>query len=128
MPANEPVSSAEESYTSFIAACGDALAEPSLRERFHNEARAAAGLDHPNVVPVYEVGEVGPICYIASAYCPGINLAQWLREHTEAVLYAEAARLVATLAEAVAHAHKRGVLPRALKPANVLLTPPPDLA
>jgi tetratricopeptide (TPR) repeat protein len=92
-----------------------------LRGRFQREARAAAGLDHPNVVPVYETGEVGPICYIASAYCPGVTLAAWLRERTESVPAELAARLMVPLAEAVAHAHSRGVLHRDLKPSNVLL-------
>lgn len=58
----------------------DALADPDQRHRFQREARAAAGLDHPNLVPVYEAGEVGPVCYIASAYCPGITLAHWLKQ------------------------------------------------
>src|SRR5262249_43781745 len=56
-----------------------ALPEPALRRRFVREARAAAGLDHPNLVPIHEAGEVGPVCYLASAYCPGPTLAEWLR-------------------------------------------------
>jgi hypothetical protein len=42
-------------------------------------------LDHPNLVPVYEVVDVGPICYIVSTYCPGLNLAEWLASRTEPV-------------------------------------------
>jgi WD40 repeat protein len=99
----------------------DVLADAELRGRFHREARAAAGLDHPHIVPVYEAGEVGPVCYIASAYCPGVTLAAWLKQRTEAVPYDVAATLVATLADAVQHAHSRGVLHRDLKPANILL-------
>ena len=58
----------------------EALPTAELRHRFLREARAAAGLDHPNLVPVFEVHADGPICYIASAYCPGITLAAWLKE------------------------------------------------
>jgi WD40 repeat protein/serine/threonine protein kinase len=99
----------------------DALATPELRRRFFQEARAAAALDHPNLVPVYEAGEAGPVCFIASAFCPGITLAEWLRGRAEPVPFRLAARLVATLADAVQHAHARGVVHRDLKPANVLL-------
>jgi tetratricopeptide (TPR) repeat protein len=94
---------------------------PALRARFRQEARAAATLDHPNLVPVYEAGEEEGECYIASAYCPGVNLAAWLRQRTERVPYRTAARIVAALARAVEHAHRRGVLHRDLKPANVML-------
>jgi WD40 repeat protein/Flp pilus assembly protein TadD len=99
----------------------EALVSPEARQRLLREARAAAGLDHPNVVPVYEAGEVGSVCYIASAYCPGPTLAQWLKQRDEPVPAKEAAQLVATLAEAVEHAHRRGVVHRDLKPSNVLL-------
>jgi tetratricopeptide (TPR) repeat protein len=101
----------------------EAIIHPELRARFQHEARAAAALDHPNLVPVYEAGEDGAVCYIASAYCPGITLARWLRERTEPVPIELAARLVATLSDAVEHAHRRGILHRDLKPSNVMLSP-----
>jgi eukaryotic-like serine/threonine-protein kinase len=99
----------------------DALLDVEARQRFVREARAAAALDHPNVVPIHETGEAGGVCYIASAYCAGPTLAGWLRAQAEPVPARQAAALVATLADAVEHAHHRGVVHRDLKPANVLL-------
>jgi serine/threonine protein kinase/WD40 repeat protein/Tfp pilus assembly protein PilF len=101
---------------------------PGLLGRFQCEARAAAGLDHPNLIPVYEVGEVGPVCFLVSAYYPGITLAEWLKRRTEPVPFCLAARLLATLADAVQHAHDRGVVHRDLKPSNVLLQEIPESA
>jgi hypothetical protein len=101
----------------------EALASADLRQRFVREACAAARLDHPNVVPVHEVGAVGEVCYIVSAYCPGDNLAVWLRRQPGPVEPATAAALVAAVADAVAHAHGHGVFHRDLKPSNVLLVP-----
>jgi WD40 repeat protein len=98
---------------------------PEFAERFAREARAAAGLDHPNVMPVYEVGSAGVVRFLVSAYCPGMTLASWLRQGTEPVPFDTAAALIATLAEAVQHAHDRGVIHRDLKPSNVLLEPAP---
>jgi hypothetical protein len=106
----------------------DTLASPDLRQRFLREARAAAGLDHPNIVPVYDAGEEGSVAYIASAYCPGSNLAAWLRKQPGLLPPRRAAALVAELAGAVQHAHERGILHRDLKPANVLLVPRPEEA
>jgi tetratricopeptide (TPR) repeat protein len=99
----------------------EVLADPELWSRFQREARAAAGLDHPHLVPVYEAGAGGALCYIASAYCPGPTLAAWLRTQIEPVPCSDAAQLVRTLAGAVQHAHERGVIHRDLKPSNILL-------
>lgn len=94
-----------------------------VRERFFREARAAGALDHPNLVPVYEIGEAGPVIFIASAYCEGPNLAQWLAGKNGGVDPRLAARLVADLAGAIQHTHEQGILHRDLKPSNILLFP-----
>ncbi|HUR52847.1 MAG TPA: serine/threonine-protein kinase, partial [Gemmataceae bacterium] len=97
------------------------LMSEDARRRLIREALAAAEFDHPNLVPVFETGEIGPVCYIATAFCPGQTLAEWLERQSYPVPLRQAARLVATLAEAVQHAHDRGVLHRDLKPNNVIL-------
>lgn len=99
----------------------EALVTPEARRRFLREAHAAAGLDHPNIVPVYETGTVGMVLYIATAYCQGPTLATWMDRQTRPVPGDEAARLAATLTTAVQHAHDRGILHRDLKPSNILL-------
>ena len=99
----------------------EAMVTPELRRRFLREARLAADIDHPNVVAVHEAGEVGPFCYLVSAYCPGKTLAAWLQEQRGPMPTDVAAGLVATLADAVHYVHGRGILHRDLKPANILL-------
>jgi tetratricopeptide (TPR) repeat protein len=106
----------------------EALLSGDWRRRFLREGEAAAALDHPHIVSVHEAQGIGAICYIASAYCEGISLADWLTERQPRPLPPRAAaRLVLTLAEAVQHAHSRGVLHRDIKPSNILLERPPGL-
>ena len=101
----------------------EALVSSALRRRFLLEARAAARLTHPNLVSVYEVGEAGPIGYIASAYCSGPSLANWLTSDARRYLRPRRLRLIAQLADAMQYAHSQGVLHRDIKPSNVLLEP-----
>jgi serine/threonine-protein kinase len=96
-----------------------ALASPDDLRRFRNEAEAAAKLDHPHVVPVYEVGEYAAQQYFTMKLIDGGSLDQQLARYTADPK--AAARLVATVARAVHHAHQRGVLHRDLKPSNILL-------
>ena len=100
----------------------EALLDNDLRERFLREAEAAARLNHPHIVALHEVGEDSTTCYLASEYCPGPTLAEWLRESKSTIPYSSAAKFVSQLAEGVEHAHSRGVLHRDIKPSNVLLS------
>src|SRR5262249_55319565 len=72
------------------------------------------------IVPIYEIVETGDEFFIVSAFCRGQNLCQWIPEHSPTAT-TDASWIAARLAEAIAHAHSRGVLHRDLKPANVLL-------
>lgn len=97
------------------------LMDDAARGRFIREARAAASLDHRNIVAVLEAGNEGYLCYIAAAYCDGPTLAEWLRDLDEPAPIDAVTRIALALSEAVAHAHARGVLHRDIKPGNVLM-------
>jgi formylglycine-generating enzyme required for sulfatase activity len=92
---------------------------PEDVERFRREARAAARLAHPHIVSVHEVGSQDGQSYIVSDFVEGASLQDWIQIHEPT--HAEAAELVAQLAEALHHAHERGVVHRDVKPGNVLI-------
>ena len=88
-------------------------------ERFVAEARRVAGLKHPGVVPVFDVGRDGDAAYIVSELVEGGSLAD--RIATQPPNVRESARLVAEVADTLAYAHRHGFLHRDIKPANVLI-------
>ncbi|HEU4586834.1 MAG TPA: serine/threonine-protein kinase, partial [Gemmatimonadaceae bacterium] len=91
-----------------------------LKERFMREARTAAGLSHPNIVPIHRVGEAGEFVFFVMAYIDGESLGQRLREHGPLTSTA-AAKLLREVAWALAYAHGRGVVHRDVKPDNILI-------
>lgn len=95
------------------------LARNNERERFQAEAQAAARLDHPGIVPVYEVGEIEGRPYFSMKFIRGTTLAQRLAEGP--IPSREAARLLVGVARAIHFAHEKGVLHRDLKPSNILI-------
>jgi serine/threonine-protein kinase len=95
------------------------FAEDHDLNRFRAEARMAAALDHPGIVPIHEAGEIDGLPYFSMSYIEGPSLAEQVKAGPTAAN--EAARLVRKIAEAVAYAHAQGVIHRDLKPANILL-------
>lgn len=107
---------------------GQPASDAEIR-RFQTEAKAAANLDHPNIVPVFEVGAHEGRHYFSMGLIEGPNLARWLADRKAAGRekpktrkeFHEIADLIIIVTEAIHYAHQRGILHRDIKPSNILL-------
>jgi eukaryotic-like serine/threonine-protein kinase len=96
------------------------VSRPEDVETYLNEARILASLDHPHIVPVYDVGRTDDgLCYVVSKYIEGSDLAAKIRQDRPG--FRQSTELVATVAEALHYAHIRGLVHRDIKPANILI-------
>src|SRR5262249_45614735 len=96
------------------------LSRPEDAEAYLSEARTVAKLDHPNIVPLHDVGSTDQFpCFVVSKYIDGTDLATRIKQSRLSIR--EAVELVATVAEALHHAHKQGLVHRDIKPDNILL-------
>ena len=97
----------------------DQLASDTERQRFFAEARATAKLQHPSIVPVYDVGEIDGRPYFAMQYVQGRTLQELI--NASAIDDRQSVRIVEMIAQAVDFAHQNGVLHRDIKPSNILV-------
>jgi Protein kinase domain len=95
--------------------------DPRFRERFKRESRLAASIDHPNVIPVYEAGEIDGFLFLSMRWVEGTDLAT-LIGRSGGLEPRRATRIVAQVAAALDAAHEHGLVHRDVKPANVLIT------
>ena len=95
--------------------------DPLFVERFRREAMSAASLNHPNIVAVFDWGQVDSTYYIAMEYVQGRTLADILQKH-ERLTVLQACDIVLDIASALGEAHKAGVVHRDIKPANVIVS------
>src|SRR5437899_9796505 len=95
-------------------------AQPEVRERFLREARMAASLSHPNIVPIHRVGESKGFVFFVMSYVNGETLGERLRSRGP-LAPAAATRLLREVAWALSYAHGRGIVHRDVKPDNILV-------
>lgn len=103
---------------------GSLASRPEFQQRFMQEARAAARLDHPSIVKIFDFGMTQSVLYMVMEYIAGGSLASYIdemRERQQVVRLDEALSLLAQVADALGYAHRQGVIHRDVKPDNVLI-------
>lgn len=103
--------------------------QPNFQERFLQEARTAARLDHPGIVQIHDFGSYRSQLYIVMKFIPGANLEEMLRDLRNRgrwIPLGEAVQLVRQAALALDYAHRQGVLHRDIKPGNIMIEPEPS--
>src|SRR5579859_940586 len=96
-------------------------AQPKMRDRFQREARAAARLQHENIVTVYEFGEQNGLFFLAMEYVQGVDLQDYIEKRSK-LSPEEARQIILQAARALAAAHEQKIVHRDIKPSNFLLT------
>lgn len=96
--------------------------DPQFVARFRQEAVTAAGLHHPGIVTIHDVGEENQVHYIVMQFLDGVTLDQWLVHHGSMPL-SQAQHVVRQVADALDYAHRRGIVHRDIKPSNIMLSP-----
>jgi serine/threonine protein kinase len=94
--------------------------EPEIHERFYREARACAGLQHPSIVVVYDFGEIDQVAYIAMELLHGSDIRKVIERRLEIPL-AKKIDAMAQVCEALAYAHRHGIVHRDVKPSNLFI-------
>lgn len=105
---------------------GELSSNHEFRGRFEREANLAAGLDHPNIVSVYNRGEEHGQLWIAMQYVDGTDASAELARDPHSMTPLRALRIVTEVGKGLDYAHRRGLLHRDVKPANFLLSTPED--
>src|SRR5262245_63310104 len=98
----------------------DALADPTRKQRFEQEARAASALSHPNIITIYDIDTAEGVDFIVMEYVPGKSLDRLIPRR--GLPLGEVLRYAIEIADALAAAHAAGIVHRDLKPANVMVT------
>lgn len=101
---------------------GDKVNQPGAVDRFFREARAAAALDHPNIVRVFDVGQQAESYYLVMEYVAGTTLDK-IQEKETTIPFERAAEYIAQAAAGLQHAAEKGFVHRDIKPANMMVTP-----